>query len=1074
MHCPSCNAFNTDSNRFCESCGSGLAIACATCGYACGPGAKFCGGCGTVLARAATAITTRPPVAAWGELKQATVLFADIVSSTEQIAHLDPESAMDRLQPAITLMCDVVERFGGTIVRTLGDGVMAIFGMPNALERHASLACEAALSMQSAFTGGLQGFRIRVGLHSGQIASDPRAIDGGRGGGAHGVTIHLASRVMAIAEPGGVVLTADCQVLVGASFEAKSLGFHLLKGIVMPVEVFVLDGLRTGFSGQQFQQTALTAFRGRTGEMAALQRAQQLTESGSTQVVGISGAPGTGKSRLCYEFAQWSRARDIPVFEVRAQHYGNATPLQPVLELLRTFLFRIAPLDDIAQARRKIQDRLAGLGEDAQEDLPLLCEFLGLGADTAPNAPSSAKVRRARLLNIVRLLVRKLSAEPVVVLIEDLHWLDDASEEFVAALVTAVVGTKTLVVLNYRPSYRAPWIELPHFQQMELAELSSTDIDALVHDLISHRRELNEISRLVARRSGGNPFFAEELVRSLAESGALSGESGMADGGAESVERALPATVQAVIGARIDRLADAEKALLHTCAIIGKEIPLDILENVAGPMGADIAKGLDGLCHAELLQSHIAADGRHYSFRHPLIQEVAYGSQLKARRVFVHASVASAMELCYAAQIDERAGLIAHHYEAAGQALQAARYSGKAAQWLGGTDSAQAIKQWHKVRALLDGHEPSRDASQLRAMACSQISLLGWREGLSLEEVQPFIDEAMSLADQTDGQLVQLLLLVEGRMLQASGGPADWYVERAQQALAMARSGSDAGRIAMVNAVLSQAYGWAGLLEEALAANDASLADVDSIDRFDRDFVGFNVEHWLLALRSRLFARLGRFAEAQECLDRLFKIGQSSVDLVVLQIVYHCYVDLARFSADARLAGEHAGRISELDLKHSTPYLRAAALNCRGLARSVEGDHEAAIREFSEALSFVRSANVAREYETEILASLAECHRCVGDYVSALAFANEGIEISRQRSARLTECRAIITAGAALVQGRGVDSEAQAHEMFARAEELIRISGARVYESLLAEERGRIAGQAPRGASHPLRSVQAA
>ena len=1029
----------------------------------------------TIAAGARQAAAPLPPAAAapsygWGELKQATVLFADVVSSTEQIALLDPEEAMDRLQPAVMLMCEAVERFGGTVMRTLGDGVMALFGVPKALEGHARLACESALQMQAAFANNPQGLRIRVGLHSGLVASDPHAQDGGKGGGAHGLTIHLASRVVGVAAPGGVAMTQDCHSLVRGLVDAESLGLTSLKGIADPVEIFTLGGLKPAFASQHFHQAKLTPFRGRDKELALLQQAQRLTEAGDAQVVGVSGGPGAGKSRLCYEFAQWCRARGRPVFEVRAQLYGSATPLQPVLELMRIFFFGITSTDLPAAARGKIAARLADLGPHYADDASLVCDFLGVGEAVDDTQPLPAKARRARLLAIVTALVKHSATTVSVILIEDMHWLDDASEEFVAALVDAVASTKTMVVLNYRSSYRSPWAGVDNFREIEVGELTSADTDAMVRELISHRREFQEISQLIARRSGGNPFFAEELVRSVAERGVLSGDPTSPGNGVESVERALPATVQAVIGARIDRLNEAEKSLLQMCAIIGKEVPLGVLEVVAGTLRGQLERAMDSLCHAEMIQPQPATGGRRFSFRHPLIQEVAYGTQMKAKRATIHAAVARAMVDYYTDQLDEFSALISHHYEAAGHPLEAAEYSTRAAQWLATTDSAQAIKHWQKVRTLVGEHSGNSIGDRLKAMACSQIALLGWREGLSLEEVQVYIDEAMELAAVVDDGLIQMLLMIEGRMLHASGGPADWYVERVLQALSLAQAKADVGRTAMVNAVLSQAYGCAGLLENALAANGAALADIDHIGSFDREFIGFSIEQWLKGMRSRLFARLGRYDEAQRCLDDLLAGGESAVHPLVLQIVHHCQVELAGTHGNPHQAAEHAAKLSELEQKHAMPYLKVATFNCRGLSKSVSGDFHGAIAEFGEALALVRSVSGAKEHETEILVNMADCLRSVGDFPQALAVAREALDISRQRNARITECRALVTCAAALLDAHGLEQREEAERMFSESEGLLGTTGAVIYEKALLAARSRLL---PGAAQAQLTSVQA-
>ncbi|MFI5447547.1 ATP-binding protein [Polaromonas sp. UC242_47] len=990
----------------------------------------------------------------WGELKQATVLFADIVSSTEQIADLDAEQAMERLGPALALMCESIEAFGGTVVRTMGDGVMALFGVPKALEGHALLACEAALDMQQAFPGGTHGLRIRVGLHSGQVASDPRNADG-RGGGAHGLTIHLASRVVSLADPGGICMSESCYGLVRSLCDARPMGSHSLKGISGQYGVYALEGLKTGSQG--FHQATLTPFLGRDREIALLQQALHFTEHGKARVVDISGEPGAGKSRLCHEFAQWCRARQIPVYEVRAQPYGHATPLQPGLSLLRTFFFRIPPTDDAAAARARIAARMSELGPPAEPDLVLLYEFLGVAPAESLHAASSPKARHARLLNIVRELLKHDAATTSVILIEDLHWLDEASEEFIATLIDAASGSRTMVVLNYRPSYHLPWAQAENAQKIELGQLSDKETEHLVRTLIGPRQEFQDVCQLVVRRSGGNPFFAEELVRSLSDSGLLAEGSDLRIAGLDALERALPATVQAVIGARLDRLGEPEKTLLQMCAIIGKEIPLAVLEHMASPLASVIEKGLNGLCHAQLILPQPAVGGRRFTFRHPLIQEVAYSTQLKVRRGPLHCAVALAMEVYYRDQLDEYAGLIAYHYEAAGQLLDAASHAARAAQWVGATNSALAIKHWHKVRALLQNQPRSTASDSLRVRAGGQISVLGWREGLTLQEVQPFIDEATELAGEVDSRSIQLLLMGEGRMLQASGGPADEYVERLQKALSLMDADADPGRAATINAALSQAYAWAGMLEQALAANDIALRDMGAIDRFDREWIGFSIEHWVMGMRGRLLMRLGRLEDAAQCLQELLGRGESSNDPVILQFAHFGYIDLAWCRQNAELAHEHYAYVAEIAAKHENPYLRVFALSCRATVASIDRDFETAARTFSEALTLVRHAKVAMEFETEILASLAECHRGLGNSEQALDIAQEAIEISRQRSTRLPECRALITRASAMLDAFGSARADQAQALFAEAERLIRLTGAAIYQESLFREQSRLA-----------------
>lgn len=1043
MRCSSCKAVNPAGNRFCEACGSRLGHGCIHCGHSIRPTSRFCGGCGFAVEHAEALGTVNQT---WAELKQATVFFADVVGSTELIAAMDPEQAMAMLRPAVLRMCQVVERFGGTVVRTLGDGILALFGVPRSLEGHALLACEAALNLQKAFRDD-SGLTIRVGLHSGQVASDPQDADGTRGGGAHGVTIHMASRVVAMAAPGGICLTAQCHALVHASCDVEPMGSHVLKGFAGATALYALKGVSQAAMAQRFPNAGQAKFRGRAHEIDLLHEAWAMTDRRDAQVVGICAPPGAGKSRLCHEFAQWCNGRDVPVYEVRAQLYGHATPLQPILELLRVFFFGISGGDDAATARERIALRLADTA--SADDLALVQEFLGVATPVEKPSSLTPKARHDRLVSLVREQVRHLSETAAVIVIEDIHWLDEASEEFVSTLVEAVAGTRTMLVLNYRPSYQVPWVQAAHFRELLLPELSTKDAHALVGDLIGALASLEDVRMLVVQRSAGNPFFAEELVRSLRENRVLLGD-GSVRGGLQAAERALPATVQAVIGARLDRLGEPEKTLLQMCAIIGKEVPLAVLQHVASPIADQLQDGVQGLCRADLIVQE--EDGKRFSFRHPLIQEVAYGAQLKVRRGHLHALVAAAMETFYSDRPGEYAGLVAYHHESAGQRVKAAHYASRAAQWVGSTNPALAIRHWHKVRDLLLDEPRSPDIDRQRAIACSKIVFLGWREGLAHDEARPFIEEAVELVRNVDARLAQLLLFVEGRMLTSSGGPADGYVERLQAALSLAPS--DAGRVATLNAALSQAYGWAGRLPEALAASDIALAGVASIDAFDLDFIGFSVEHWVLGMRARLLVRLGRQKEAERCLKRIFNDGEAhQLDPVLLLIAHYGYIDLAWCRNDAATAQSHADAVSRMVDKSASPYMRVFSISFQAIAHSMAGRALRAATLYAEALSLLRNGKVAMEMESDILVGLAECHRDMGEFGKALAFAREAADVSRKRSIRLAECRALIAMGASLAGQRAPGWEVAANAFFDDAQLLVNHTGAVVLGQLLQRER---------------------
>ena len=1054
MHCPACMADNPVENRHCQSCGAPLVVTCPKCGLRNSASARFCGSCG-----ASMAFESRPsrpeivqPYTAAGERKHATVLFADLVGSTQLVAALDPEQAMEQLQPAVTKMCVAVEQFDGTVVRTLGDGIMALFGAPRAQEGHALLACEAALAMREAFPRDEGGLKFRIGLHSGEVVSDSPDAPLTKELSVHGATIHLASRLQQLAEPNGICLTEECYRLVRAHCDVRRLGRHPIKGFPETIEIYGLLGLKPAISSQQFRSMNLTSLRGRDHEMAMLQRALRSTETGDTKVVGISGPPGSGKSRLCYEFAERCRTRLIPVFEARALTYGHATPLQPILEFLRLF-FGVLPADDSVTARSRISERLLSITPSLEADLPLLYEFLGV-PDENPPSLLAPETLQERLFDLIRHVVRQSGTTTSVILIEDLHWLDEASEDFVEMLVDAVPTTRTMLVLNYRSSYTASWMTRSYYEQLSLTELGPVEIEALVEELIGNRAELNDIRQRVVSRSAGNPFFAEELVRSLAENGALLGNRGTYRPGISQREGVLPATIHAVIGERIDRLREPEKGLLQISAIIGNEFPLVVLRQVSERPVAEIESILGRLCDAELIQEQPRTDDRVFAFRHPLIQEATYATQLKARRSPLHALVAGALESYHKDRLDEFAGLISYHYEAAGRLLEAARYSARAATWIGTTNSVQAARHWHKVRLLLQSQPRSAAIDELRIMASARIVALGWREGMTAEEAKPFIDEALRWAREIDDKMIQTLLLAaDGRICAARS--ADTYVERIKEALSLLESEHSVGRTATLNALLSQAYTFSGMLNEALAANTIALERISSIEKLDLHFLGFNVEQWVRGLRGRILARLGRFGDAQACLDKLLRAEEIILDPTVRFLPHLAYLDLAWARGDADSAEKHSSGVAEIADESGIPYLQVCALAGAGLSKLVAHDFERAVDQLTRGLNLAREANAGLEYEPEMLAILADAHYQRGDTEEAVNTAKKAIQVARDRGARLAECRASITCGAALLGRYGIERCSEANDLFCHAEELIRVSGARIYEPVLATERAR-------------------
>ena len=555
-----------------------------------------------------------------------------------------------------------------------------------------------------------------------------------------------------------------------------------LKGIPAPVEVFRLIGLKPAVNSEHFRGASLMPLRGRAVELATLQHALQDTAPSSPRIIGVSGPPGVGKSRLLFEFGEWCRERQINVLEARAQVHGRATPLLPVLEAFRAF-FRIDPDMDAHAARARIEQALTTLALPVAEHLPIVADFLGCAEPTSKAIDPST--RRMRLRDSINRIVKAAGLQTSVFIIEDLHWLDEASQDFLETWMAAVEGTRILMVLTFRPDWSPPF-RPASYRELALPELGPGEVGQVICDLIGDDPGLNQVVAHVAERSDGNPFFAEELILSLAQSGVLVGERGryrLAPSGWQNPT--LPTNVEAVIGARIDLLPDSEKALLQTAAIIGKEFSVEVARSVAGLSDAAAWPLLRRLRAAELIQPRQTAMGESFAFRHPLIQEVAYAMQLRSTRTTLHAAVANAMEAQEWAKRDEFAGLVAYHYEAAGNMVAAAMHLQRSARWVGRTNSGRALADWKKIRGMMQDQPRSKENDELRALAGGQLLTFGWREGMSAEEARTYAEEALGYAREAGNRRHEALLIAGyGRIIAASGS-ADEYIRLVREALAV-------------------------------------------------------------------------------------------------------------------------------------------------------------------------------------------------------------------------------------------------------------------------------------------------
>jgi class 3 adenylate cyclase/tetratricopeptide (TPR) repeat protein len=1016
MHCSKCGAENPERAKFCVECASPFARRCPSCGAENPPTAKFCLECSKPLVSAVSETQRSAQSANWtvqvgdrptentleGERKTITALFADIKGSMELIEDLDPEEARRLVDPALKLMMDAVHRYEGYVAQSTGDGIFALFGAPVAHEDHPQRALHAARRMQEGLKRyadklrerGQPPLSVRVGVNSGEVVV--RSI---QTGDAHteytpiGHSISLAARLQTLAAPGSVVIGESVRKFVEGYFQLKALGASRIKGVSEPVNVYEVTGL--GPLRTRLQRAAgrgLTKFVGREREMEELKHAGEQAKQGHGQIVAAMAEPGVGKSRLFYEFKVTSQSGWM-VLEAFSVSYGKASAYLPVIDLLHSY-FGIEPGDDARKRREKVTGKVITLDRALEDGLPYLFGLLSTVERDDALAQMDAQVRRRRTLEAIkRILLRESLNQPLMVIFEDLHWIDEQTQEFLNLLADSIGTARILLLVNYRPEYSHQWNSKTYYIQLRLDPLGRESAEEMLTSVLGDGAELAALKRLIIERTEGTPFFMEETVQALLDDGALV-RNGTVRLARPLAELKIPHTVQAILASRIDRLPPDAKDLLQTLAVLGREFPTSLIRAVVTKSDDELNRTLNDLQVGEFIYEQPAVGDTEYTFKHALTQEVAYNSVLVERRRVLHQRAGEGIEALFAEQLDDHLGELARHYSHGSNVAKAVKYLQQAGQQAAQRSAyAEAVSHFTSGLELLNRLPDDRERAQKElGLLLPLAQSLRWTQPGS-----PEIGRALVRAREICtplGEGTELFAVLQGlqwhHLIRLDLKSAR---EPGEQLLTLAEGAGEPAKLVVAHAGL----GLFLLLKGEFAAARDHLEQASRFDWGQCEFFGafypcFGA--WALWVLGYADQALQWSREALASAERLSRPGPLS-NALHLTAAFHMFL------RDPRMAHERANAAIAIAIEHGNSYDYSFGDFARGWALAEQGHLEQGIAEMRHAVTAGKEIGFAPRPRWFVFLAEA-CARSEGPGVGLEVLA-EGMALTERTGERMYE-----------------------------------------------------------------------
>ena len=1037
MRCPQCQFENVDGAKFCNECGGKLEISCSKCGKPNPPGSKFCNECGNELKElqavapvdftkpqsytpkhlADKILTTRSSIE--GERKLVTVFFADVADYTAMSEKLDPEEVHQIMDGAFKILMDEIHKYEGTINQFTGDGVMALFGAPVSHEDHAQRACYAALSIQKALgeygekiekDTGVE-FKMRVGLNSGPVIVGAIGDDLRMDYTAVGDTTNLGSRMERMARPGTILVSGNTHRLARDFFKFESLGKIEVKGKKEPQEAFEL--IKAGEVATRIGASVargLTRFVGRKNSMAALLDAFDKVKSGSGQVVGLLGEAGVGKSRLLLEMRNLLPQGEYHYLEGRCLQYGGSMAYLPVLDILRSY-FDIKEGDREFLIKKKMEEKILDLDEKLKGVIPPFQSLLSLKVDDEDFSKLEPKEKREKTFEALRdLMIRVCQEKPLVLTVEDLHWMDKTSEEFLGYLMGWLANTPIMLLLLYRPEYNHPWGSKSYYTKIGLDKLGTQSSSELVKAILEEGEVAPELTQLILNRAAGNPLFMEEFTHILLENGSIErkDEKYVLSGKASDIQ--VPDTIQGIIAARLDRLEDNLKRTMQVASVIGRDFAFRILQTITG-MREELKSYLLNLQGLEFIYEKNLFPELEYIFKHALTQEVAYNSLLHKRRKEIHEKIGRALEELYPDRLEEFYEMLGYHYSRSdnfGKACQYLKLSGKKTE--GKYCSWEAIRFYKEAIDTLNKQpeEGNKKREKLQVIHLTTFPMLhlGYPE-----DFLPILQEGERLSKELDDK--RSLVMISGRMGSyfAHIGKPLRGMKYAESAFEEARKTRDLDLMAPAAFEVCAPTMGAGEFHKTVDV-DVSVLNLIEQEKRESDFFGqsMNVYSTLCGRCGGSMSYLGHFHEAETVLEKGLLNATAISDLRALAVVELYFGHMFWAKGVWERAKEHY----EICIKHSEemkwPMVSSLAWSGLGHACSFLGDQVTAGKNIEKGLKIQLDAGIGWWISLHYV-FLSAVRFNSGDLKGALGFIEKALQLSQKNAQKWMEGQSWIWMG---------------------------------------------------------------